>query len=530
MLYVAEPPNQPTMTPVLSLSLLPAGHTHQLDHGEYKVLLTNVDGEVYAVESKCSHFNLPLENAALDGYVLRCPFHHACFDVRDGKQLEAPGLDGIAHFSASVTDGQIYLPDHPTAPSLPIAKPAAAVNTQHADNQHFDYAIVGGGIAAANAVYGIREYDADGSIVLITSEDLPPYDRTHVSKALLDGGKDVGDLPLHSEAFYKERGVTLLESTVVERLDVQAKSIGRQRGMITYGKVLLATGGRPIELSSEGADLDGIYTIRSAHDGRLIREKVSEGTKVVVIGGSFIGLEVAMSLGKQGGDVTVVAPEEVLFEDVFGQRVGKWIQSLHEEAGVTFRLGRKSDSFNGKGGVDTVMLDNGDELPAEVVVIGIGVEPATGYLARLATDDDGGISVDNHLRANAAGVYAAGDIARYPGREGAVRIEHWKVAAQQGRVAGRNMAGHEEPYTMLPYFWSNQQGTNLRYAGHGDDFDKVLFDGSPGDGPFLAFYVKGEHLQAVLGVKRDHETAVIANRMVAGTLPANDELVGYDWR
>jgi len=516
------------MTEVLSLSSLPPGHTHQINHGEYKVLLTNVEGTVYAVESKCSHFGLPLENAALHGHSLRCPFHHACFDVRNGKQLEAPGMDGIATFTASVVDEKIFLSKEPTAPAFPVTS-QAAVATAEAKNEHFSYAIVGGGVAAANAVYGIREHDAEGSIVLITSEDLPPYDRTHVSKALMDGGKDVGDLPLHSEAFYKERGVTLLESTTAERVDVESKTITIPEGTITYDKVLLATGGRPVGLDVPGADLSGIHTIRNARDGKAVREEVTEGTKVVVIGGSFIGLEAAMSLGKQGGDVTVVTPEEVLFKKVFGKRVGEYVRQLHEEAGVKFRLGRKSTSFEGKDSVNTVVLDNGDRLPAEVVVVGIGVRPATSYLARLATDDDGGVQVDNHLRANVGGVFAAGDIARYPGREGAVRIEHWKVAAQQGRVAGRNMAGAEEPYTMLPFFWSNQQGVNFRYAGHGQDFDEVHFDGTPGEGPFLAFYVKDEHVQAVLGVKRDADTAAIAHLMDIGTMPPVDELIGREW-
>ena len=503
------------MTEALSLSLLPPGHTHQVDHGEYKVLLTNVDGKVYAVESKCSHFGLPLENAALEGFTLRCPFHHACFDVRDGKQLEAPGLDGIAHFAVSVVDDKIMLADQPTAPARPFTK-CEAVSVADAPNEHFPYAIVGGGIAAANAVYGIREFDAEGRILLITREDLPPYDRTHVSKALLGGTKEVGDLPLHSEAFYREKGVTLLEKTTAERVDVEAKSIRTDRGTMTYDKILLATGGKPVVPDMPGVDLRGVHTIRNAHDGQQLRELVSEGTKVVILGASFIGLEAAMSLGKQGGEITVVAPEEVPFDKVFGERVGRYVQGLHEDKGVTFRLGRKAESFGGDGRVTSVTLDNGDELPAEVVVIGIGVRPATGYLAGLAADDDGGLKVNNHLEANVADVFVAGDIARYPDREGSLRIEHWKVAAQQGRVAGRNMARAGETYTMLPYFWSNQQGVNFRYAGHGTDFDEVVFDGAPGEGPFLAFYVKGGHVQAVLGVKRDGETAKLANAMSRG--------------
>ncbi|WP_273445656.1 FAD-dependent oxidoreductase [Neolewinella agarilytica] len=516
------------MTSVLKLSNLPAGDSHQIDHGDYKVLLTNVEGTVYAVESKCSHFGLPLEKAALNGHRLRCPFHHACFDVRNGQQLEAPGLDGIATFGVEIIDGDIHISEEP------ITKPEAPATGDFAhklDDGHYGYAIVGGGVAAANAVYGIREHDATGSIVLITREDLPPYDRTHVSKALLDGGKDLSDLPLHSEAFYRGQGVSLMEKTTAEEVDVANKTIALSGGKkISYDKILLATGGEPRKLDIPGSELDNIFTIRNARDGMAARNQVSEGTKVVIIGGSFIGLEAAMSLGKQGGDITVVAPEEVLFKGPFGEKVGKYVQQLHEEAGVSFRLGRKSSAFTGKGKVSSVTLDNGEELPADVVVVGIGVRPVTNYLRGLAGTADGGLKVDNHLACNVADTWAAGDIACYPDREGAARIEHWKVAAQQGRVAGRNMAGAAVPYTMLPFFWSNQQGVNFRYAGHATEYDNILFDGTPGEGPFLAFYLMGKHVQAVLGVKRDADVAAIAERMSHREMPNNDDLRGFNWR
>ncbi|MEO0732737.1 MAG: FAD-dependent oxidoreductase, partial [Bacteroidota bacterium] len=436
--------------------------------------------------------------------------------------------DGIATFDVMVKDGQIYLATEPNDALAPGLAPTPRAQSGNAD--HYPYAIIGGGIAAANAVYGIREYDRESPIVLITSEDLPPYDRTHVSKALMAGGKEsVGDLVLHSEQFYRERGVTLLEKTVAERVQVQEKRIITAAGReITYDKILLATGGKPRQLS--GAAGQNVFTIRNAADGAAVRELTGEGTKVVIIGGSFIGLETAMSLGKQGGHITVVAPEEILLQGPYGEHVGKYVQQLHEAAGVHFKLGRKAKSFyDEKGKVNTVVLDNGEELAADLVVVGIGVQPATGYLEGLVANKDGGISVDNHLAANVADTWVAGDIAQYPDREGAVRIEHWKVAAQQGRVAGRNMAGAAEAYTMLPYFWSNQQGVNFRYAGHATDYDRVIFDGIPGEGPFLAFYVKDEHVQAVLGVKRDRDTAVVADRMSAGEMPPVAELKGYAW-
>ncbi|MEM9261618.1 MAG: FAD-dependent oxidoreductase, partial [Bacteroidota bacterium] len=274
---------------------------------------------------------------------------------------------------------------------------------------------------------------------------------------------------------------------------------------------------------------ENVFTIRNAADGAAVRERVQAGTKVVIIGGSFIGLETAMSLGKQGGEITVVTPEEILLRGPFGEQVGKYVQQLHEEAGVTFKLGRRVQEFIGAKSVGSVVLDNGEQLPADLVVVGIGVRPATEYLVGLAVDKDGGLQVNNHLEARVNDTWVAGDIARYPSREGAVRIEHWKVAAQQGRVAGRNMAGAGEPYTMLPFFWSNQQGVNFRYAGHGTDYDQVLLDGTPGEGPFLAFYLKDNQVQAVLGVKRDRDTAAIAEQLSAGEMPAIGQLIGYDW-
>ena len=515
------------MKAVFKISNLPAGHTHQLEHGEYKVLLTNVDGKVYAVESKCSHFALPLENAALCGHRLRCPFHAACFDVRDGRQLEAPGLDGINTFAVEIDGDDIKLGAEPNpAPSPSRTAPAASPQ----DVDHYEYAIVGGGIAAANAVYGIREHDREGSIVMITKEDLPPYDRTHVSKALLGGDKDLPELPLQSEEFYAKQGVQLLEKTVAETVNVTEKQIQLAGGKsLTYNKVLLATGGRARKLDVPGAKLGGVYTIRSARDGQRVREQVKKGTKVVIVGGSFIGLEAAMSLGKQGGKVTVITPEEILFEKVFGEQVGKWIQTLHEAKNVTFKLGTKVTEVQGKGSVKAVLTDGGERLSADVVVVGIGVKPATDYLAGLAAQEDGGIKVDNHLAANVADTYVAGDIAHYPDRSGLARIEHWKVAAQQGRVAGRNMAGKAEAYTAVPFFWSNQQGTNLRYVGHADKYDDIVFDGAPGEGPFIAFYLDGDKVLAALGVKRDGDIAKIGELMDKGALPGKDSLVGADW-
>ncbi|CAH1000127.1 3-phenylpropionate/cinnamic acid dioxygenase ferredoxin--NAD(+) reductase component [Neolewinella maritima] len=517
------------MIKVFSLSQLPAGHMHQVAVGDYDVLLANVAGEVYAIENKCSHYGAPLTKGAMCEHRVRCPWHHAAFDLRTGEQLEAPGIDGVATFTVAVQDDDIMVSEQPTRTNKPTLTDSP-LDIPIPSDQHYTYVVVGSGAAAAYAVESIRGNDTTGSLLMVSKEMLPPYDRTKVSKGFMQDDMSKDKLPLRDADFYRKLGVHFMPGTRVQQLDLDAKSLQLPDGStVTYDKVLLATGGTPRTLDQPGMQLRGVHTVRKAKDALQAREATSQGTKVVIIGSSFIGLESAMSLGKRGGDITVVSPDTTLFERVFGAKVGDYIQRLHEAEGVTFKLGRKTTALSGENRVTGVLLDDGSTLPAEVVIVGIGVTPATDFVQGIAFQNDHSLAVDGHLRVHANEAYAVGDIATYPDREGMVRIEHWKVAAQQGRIAGRNMAGQNEPYRMVPYFWSNQQGTNFRYVGHGTDYNDIVFDGVPGEGPFLAFYVKDDHVQACLGVKRDADTAAINELMALGQLPPVAELKGQDW-
>ncbi|PPK84284.1 NAD/ferredoxin-dependent reductase-like protein [Neolewinella xylanilytica] len=518
------------MTPVLSLSQLPDGHLHKVKVGNYDVLLANVQGEVFAVENKCSHYHLPLDKGALCEHRLRCPFHHACFDIRTGEQLEAPGMDGLPRFEVRIEDGQIQVSEEPVVRNGPESIPSRS-GAKATEPGHYTYVVVGGGTAAAYAVEAIRSADREGSILMLGEEELPPYDRTKVSKNFMQGDDSVYSLPLRDADFYTKIGVTFRAGARVQKLHLQRKEITLANDeRITYDRVLMATGGKPRQLDVPGADLKGVHTIREAKDALETCKKAGKETRVVIIGGSFIGLETAMSLGKRGATITVVTPDRILFEKVFGQQVGAFVKQLHEKEGVAFQLERRVQEVKGRDGHAVgVVLDNGEELPADLVVVGIGVAPATDYVEGVAFRDDHSLTVDGHLAVHGDGAWAAGDIATYPDREGMVRIEHWKVAGQQGRIAGRNMAGSSEAYTMVPYFWTNQQGTNLRYVGHGTDYDNIVFDGTPGKGPFLAFYVKDRHVQACLGVQRDTDVAAVNELMALGKMPAVDQLSGRDW-
>lgn len=502
---------------------------HQVTVGDYDILLANVNGEVYAVENKCSHYKFALTKGALCEHRVRCPLHHACFDVRTGEQIEGPGMDGVARFEVSVAGDKISVSEEPVATNTPHLNGQAKALKRGAD--HYTYAIVGGGTAAAYAVESIREHDPEGSIVMFSQDELPPYDRTKVSKNFLQEDNNEQSLVLRDQDFYPRLGVDFRARTRVQSVDLKEKRIRLDGGAtLTYDKILLATGGKPRMLDVPGADLDGVYTIRSAADGEAARAATEEGTDVVIVGASFIGLETAMSLGKRGGNITVIAPEEKPFAGVFGDEVAQYVRDLHDAAGVHFELESKCTEIKGRDGkVTGVVLDSGKELPAEVVIIGIGVTPDLDYLEGIAYQKDGSVAVDGHLALHGDSAWAAGDIATYPDREGMLRIEHWKVAGQQGRVAGRNMAGKSEPYQMVPYFWTNQQGNNFRYVGHATDYDDIIFDGTPGEDPFLAFYIKDRHVQACLGVKRDAEAAAVNELMALGKMPPVDDLKGKDW-
>jgi apoptosis-inducing factor 3 len=288
----------------------------------------------------------------------------------------------------------------------------------------------------------------------------------------------------------------------------------------------LATGGKPRQLEVPGAKLQNVLTLRSFRDCDRILEAAKTATHAIVIGSSFIGMEAAAGLAQQGINVTVVSPDAVPFEKTLGQEIGSVFQQVHEEQGVTFQLGRKVDRLEGNGKVEVVILDNGDRLSADIAIVGIGVQPATDFLEGVACDSkDHSILTNDYLQA-ADGLYAAGDIARYPDwRTGEpTRVEHWRIAAQQGQVAAYNMAGKPTKFRAVPVFWTMQFKFPLRYVGHVEQWDELIVDGDLRSRQFIAFYVKDNHVLAVATSKRDTETAAISELMRLNRMPTVEEV------
>ena len=371
--------------------------------------------------------------------------------------------------------------------------------------------IVGGGAAGSSAAQELREQGFGGRIVMLDRENRVPYDRTLLSKYFLSGEKGGEKTPLQKQSWYADQRIERVTADVTG-LDPAERVITCADGSSWhYDAALVATGGTPRRPSLPGIDLSGVFTLRNRGDAEIILAAAERGRRAVVVGSGFIGMEVAASLRERGLDVTVVTNETEPFESKLGPEIGAALRKLHEAKGVRFRLRSKAAGFEGDGALRAVQVENGGRIEADLAVIGFGISPLSGYLKKgIERDKQDAVVVHGTLRA-ADALYAAGDIASYPlmGNGKPIRVEHWRVAQQQGRIAARNMLGRGETYDAVPVFWTIQDMKRLDYVGHATEWDYVAVDGELEPPEFLAFYVRDGRVAAVAGLDRDSDMAAL---------------------
>lgn len=372
-----------------------------------------------------------------------------------------------------------------------------------------DYLLVGGGLASAQCAAELRRRGADGSILLVGREPDPPYDRPPLSKEYLRGEHGRERAYVHETDWYAENGVELLTAKSVMSLDVEARTAKLQgKQEVGFEKALIATGAMVNILRVDGAQLDGIHYLRAFGNSDAIREDLSGVEHVVLIGGSYIGAEVAASLVQLGKRCTIVMLEEVLLSRVFGDEAGRYFHDLLESKGVEIVGGEELAAFVGADRVSGVRTKDGREIGAEAVVVGAGVKPDVMLAQRAGLEVDDGVLVDAGLETSVGGIFAAGDCARYESERfgGSLRIEHWDVAFQQGRHAARGMIGEKSPYEVIPYFFSDlADWASLEYVGHATQWDRVIFRGDREAGEFSAWYLDQGVVEAALSVGRSED-------------------------
>jgi apoptosis-inducing factor 3 len=460
------------------------------------VLLARRGDEIFAIGATCSHYGGPLAQGLMVEDTVRCPWHHACFSLRTGEALRAPALSPAACWTVERRNDMIFVRHKVEAPGPKGSSGAAAAGSPE------KIVIVGGGAAGFAAAEKLRREQWQGSIVMLSDDDAPPVDRPNLSKDYLAGNAPEDWIPLRSDSYYSENGIDLRLKAKVAEIDVRGRAVALASGdKVAYDRLLLATGAEPVRLTIPGADLPHVRTLRSLADCRAIIKLAATARQVVVVGASFIGLEAAAALRARKIEVHVVAPEKRPMERIMGPQMGDFVRALHEEHGVIFHLEDTASAIEG----NQVILKSGKTLAADLVVAGIGVRPRTQLAEKAGIALDRGVLVDARLKTNVPEIFAAGDIARWPdphlGEN--IRVEHWVVAERQGQTAALNMLGHREPFTAVPFFWSQHYDVPINYVGHAESWDELAIDGDVGGKDCLLSYKRKGRVLAVASIYRD---------------------------
>jgi apoptosis-inducing factor 3 len=463
--------------------------------GDEQILLVRRGREVFAVGAQCTHYQGPLAEGLVVGDTVRCPWHHACFDLRTGEALRAPALSPIACWDVKQRDGMVSVRSKRNRP-----KPKPRDN---ATAEPEKIVIIGGGAAGFAAAQMLRRIGYQNSIVLLSGDEALPYDRPNLSKDYLAGTIPFDYVPLRDESFYARNRIETRLGKAVRELDVSAHQVILAGEAIPYDRLLLATGAEPVRLTIPGADRPHVRTLRSLADCQAIIERAKAARRVVVIGASFIGLEVAAALRTRNFEVHVVAPDKRPMERILGPDMGNFIRALHEEHGVIFHLEDKVAVIDDK----TVRLETGGTIEADLVVVGIGVRPRLELAEKAGLKLDRGVVVDRYLETSAPRVYAAGDIARWPDPHSGenIRVEHWVVAERQGQAAALNMLGDAIPFTAVPFFWSQHYDVPINYVGHADAWDEIVTEGDIMNKDCVLRYKHNGRVRAVASIFRDVE-------------------------
>ncbi len=456
------------------------------------VLVARRGDELFAIGATCTHYGGPLAKGLMVDCTVRCPWHHARFDLRTGEAIAAPALNNVACYKIDKRGQQFFVTGK--TDEKPVRKPKSSPAS---------VVIVGAGAAGGAAAEMLRREGYDGPVTLIGADEFLPYDRPNLSKDYLAGTAPEEWIPLRSADFYREQKIDTFTNTSATAIDPQKKHVTLSDGRwLGYGALLLATGAEPVRLAISGDDLPHVCYLRTLTDSRRIIDKAKSAKRAVVIGASFIGLEVAWSLRERKLEVAVVGKGSLPLEKGLGRELGSLIRETHEANGVKFCLGRKPVAITDR----HVELDDRTKLDCDLVVVGIGVRPNTAIAEQAGISIDNGVLVNEFLETNVPGIFAAGDIARWPDpRAGRIRVEHWVVAQRQGQTAARNILGAREPLIVPPFFWSNHFDLQIRYVGHGSGNDHAIVSGNLKEKEASVTFRSGDKLTAVASVGRDLE-------------------------
>lgn len=490
---------------VTKIDEMPQNSMKPVDVNGHEVLLVHTNkNNYYALDVDCPHEGAPLYLGLLLDEKIMCPWHHACFNCKNGNVIEPPALSDLNTYEISIDKDDIYIEFNETGSDSDL----------NFDNQELrddkTFIIIGSGAAGRTAAGTLRNEDFGGKIIMINEDKNPSYDRTALCKDFLGQKLNENDLFLQNKKYFDENNIDLQLNKKVASLDTLTKTITLNNGEnLTYDKLLIASGSKPILPYIPGTELQNIFSLRNIEDAKNIIKLADENTNCVIIGSSFIALEAASQLSEFDLDIVIVTKDTVPFENILGGKIGKFLMQEYKKKGMKFICETEPTSFKGNGSVKEIELSNGEKLNTDFVLVGIGVSPSTEFIENKTLDDDS-LEVDEFLNFT-KDVYAAGDLATYSDSISGdqIRIEHWRTAQQQGRTAALNMLGKNKKFEAVPFFQTTQLGQNIQYIGHAEKWDEIIIDGEIEKENFLAYYVFNDKIKAASGVGKDEEIMII---------------------
>ncbi|KAF7661951.1 hypothetical protein LDENG_00248890 [Lucifuga dentata] len=496
------------------------GQMREVDLGSGRALLIKEHGEFSAMGHKCPHYGAPLVKGVLSKGHVRCPWHGACFNIATGDIEDFPGLDSLPTFQVRVEKDKVIIRANKQAlqsqkRSKPMVRCSAVINSSTGFSHVL---IIGSGPAGLVCAETLRQEGFTDRIVMCTMDRHPPYDRPKLSKSLESTAEQ---LRLRSLDFLQNHDIELFTEKEAVAVDVKTRSVTFEDGLrMEYRKLFIATGSSPKPMNYNGKDVKNVFHLRTPEDANSIAS-LANNKNAVIVGTSFVGMEVAAALTDKAHSVSVIGIESVPFKKALGEKVGKVIMKLYEANRVKFyMLNEVSEMIGHHGQLKEVVLKSGKVLRADVCVIGAGSVPATGFLKQsgIHMDSKGFLPVNKMMQTNVDGVFAGGDIVSFPflPRNKKVNIPHWQMAHIHGRVAALSMMGRATEIKTVPYFWSAMFGKTIRYAGYGDGFDDVIIQGDLDELRFVAFYTRSEEVVAVASMNYDPIVSRVAEVLGSG--------------
>jgi len=494
-----------------------------------KILVVKQNNEFFAVGSKCSHYGAPLVKGALGDGIVRCPWHGACFNLKTGDIEDFPGLDSIPSFKVSVANGNVKVFAKKCAfENSKIVKPLTRYNPENKRT----FIVIGSGPTGTECVEKLRQEGFNGRLILITKDSYLPYDRTKLSKAL---SSEATSILLRSHQFYESGDIEILTKTSVESIDTSAKTVHLSNNeQITFDALFIASGMTP-RSTPEVSKYDNVLTLRTIDDAHKIFQSLSSDCHLVVIGSSFIGMEVAAATFSKVKSVHVIGRSDVPFKESLGKEIGERVQELFESKGVVFHMKTSVKNYIGYNNrLSEIELSDGQKLKADVCIIATGSKTNVEFLAGSNIEinsSNGAIEVDENLETNVKGIFAGGDVANAPVYPTDIKasLGHWQLATYHGKIAALQMLGKKTPIKSVPFFWTALFGTSIRFAGYNRGYTDVLINGDLENFKAVLYYCKGNDVVAVATIGSDPIAAQFAELLRSGKTLNKNQAIDNKW-